>query len=483
MTGRLSYRVRVPLSLIATSALTALVLGVVIAVHTYHNLQQDLVTGARQLGSAMVTALGPALKHEDIWLAYTILRGPREEAGNDPAEMVLLDENLNVFASNQPKRYPTALPLARTNTALAKLPDRLADGLPSHFSTYDRISAEHLVAVVPVLADDIAVGVLVISHPSGIFWPRFWDIAYRGLLSILIVLVVIAAIGWYWGDRMVRPLTRLASCMSRVGQEPLDHIQCELSSGNDEIGRLEQGFRQMLNDLRNKASLEREMVVSERLSALGRLVAGVAHEINNPLAGLIVAVNTLKRHGTMDPQTERTVTLIERGLQQIRETVAALMVEARMEAHPLSHQDIDDVRTLVATHCEKRQVTLLWHNHLEGSIKLPSTPVRQVLLNLVLNAIDATQPGGDVACEVETRGQSLSISVANNGTPIPPERIEHLFEPFYSTRRKGIGLGLWITYQIVQQLHGDIDVKSNAQRTCFHVVIPLASTAGEQHAA
>ncbi|NIU05265.1 MAG: HAMP domain-containing histidine kinase [Gammaproteobacteria bacterium] len=209
----------------------------------------------------------------------------------------------------------------------------------------------------------------------------------------------------------------------------------------------------------------------------------MAHEINNPLAGMLVAVDNLKRRGGLEAQTERTIGLIERGLQHIRETVAALLVEARMEARDLKPQDIEDVHTLARTQCEKANVRLIWRNRLDHALELPSTPIRQVLLNLLLNAADAAAPGGKVMCELLVADGRLNIILENDGAPIPPEQAQHLFEPFYSTRPDGTGLGLWITYQIVQQLHGDIQLASNHRLSRFHIQIPLQPPPGERSVA
>ncbi|MFN3785309.1 MAG: sensor histidine kinase, partial [Thiothrix sp.] len=100
---------------------------------------------------------------------------------------------------------------------------------------------------------------------------------------------------------------------------------------------------------------------------------------------------------------------------------------------------------------------------------LPAALVRQVLFNLLLNALQATPAGGNVTVRATTDEYLLTFSVTNEGEPIPPERMTRLFEPFVTGRAEGHGLGLWVSYQIVQQLHGRINVTSDAQGTCFSV--------------
>ena len=96
----------------------------------------------------------------------------------------------------------------------------------------------------------------------------------------------------------------------------------------------------ILQDLLEKREVEQHMVGTERLAAFERLSTGVAHEINNPLGGMLTALSTYRRHGAREALSQRTVSLLERGLPQIRETVPALLVEAKLETHPLSAHDI-----------------------------------------------------------------------------------------------------------------------------------------------
>jgi signal transduction histidine kinase len=299
----------------------------------------------------------------------------------------------------------------------------------------------------------------------------------RVVLSTLVALVVLVPIGWQFGRRMAAPLVGLAGAMTRVGEAPPTELARGLYRSGDEIGQLGTRFEQMLVELEGKRRLEREIVTADRLAAIGRLTAGIAHEINNPLAGMLTAIDTARKHGEPDPISASTLSLVERGLQQIRHSVSALLVEARFEARALTPQDVDDVRTLLEPESATRQQTLLWESHLDGEVPLPSTPVRQILINLILNAIQAAGRGGTVICRIQADDAQMSFQVRNDGRSIPAELMEHLFEPFSSGSEGGSGLGLWVTYQIVEQLRGTIRVKSGPPETEFAVVLPLGAAA------
>jgi len=234
----------------------------------------------------------------------------------------------------------------------------------------------------------------------------------------------------------------------------------------------------MLKDLKDKEVLEKKMVQSERLAALGQLSAGIAHEINNPLSGMLTAIDTLKCYSDVDPHTMKTITLIERGLTQIKDTVGALLVEAKIHSRNLTPQDIEDVLTLITPMARKKGLHIGWHNSIDEEVALPATFVRQILINLLLNAVQAASQQGEVNFDIGIANKQLQLSVENNGKTLSDEQIAHLFEPFSSLGESGHGLGLWVTYQIVHQLGGHVSVKRESNNQMhFTVDIPLGGAA------
>ena len=215
------------------------------------------------------------------------------------------------------------------------------------------------------------------------------------------------------------------------------------------------------------------MLASERLAAVGRLAAGVAHEINNPLGGMLNALNTFRRYSDTGDLGRETLALLERGLHQIRETVAALLVEASPKSHQLTANDIDDVRTLLLSDINRKQIRLDWRNEIDNPVPLPSTPIRQILINLSFNAVQATEEQGVIECRVGADNDTFSMIVRNEGAEIPKEQLSRLFEPF-TENAVGNGLGLWVTYQLIQQLKGRIEVQHDKGRTTFTVDLPIA---------
>ena len=472
----MSYRLRLPLSLVATALFTAGVVGVVTVWQTYGNVRLDLSENGARLGHALASATQSAIQHDDAWRAYTILRGPRGFHGDRTATLVLLDAAGKVFASNRPEQFPVALPLADSNPDLtaALHAYRATQRFGTLADNLDNLPGR-LLLVTPVTIDGVPIGAELLQiYPREILWPRFASIVLQGGLSVLLVLAVIVPLGWVWGRKIIDPLTRLADCMARMRENLSDEVECTtmVALGDNEIGRLNAQFLELLAALREKAELERQMVASERLAAVGRLAAGVAHEINNPLGGMLVAIDTLRTHDSIDATVEQSLSLLERGLLQIQDTVSALLVEARGEPQRLAPQDIEDTLTLIAPHAENRGIRVEWDNRLSEPLPLPSTEVRQLVLNLLLNAVQCAFANGWVCAAFVPGPAGLAVQVGNDGEPMDQDTLDHLFEPYFSRRKGGSGLGLWVTYQIVRQLGGEIEVDSHSGRTQFLVRLP-----------
>ncbi len=467
MYGRISLRYKIPINLSLAILLTALVIGSVLIWRSYEEVRNDLFRSSVELGTVLARTLVAPLKHDDVWKAYQILRSAGSRI------YIVLDEQQRVFVSNQPSQFPMLRELRSLGPELAVLQGEIEKHTLLTPFLHERLEDQRLYVVIPVVDDGIQIANVIIGYPRTIYWPHLLSIAERVGLTSLIVMLFLIPIGWWVGNRTVDPLVQLSQVMSQVGSKSLEDIDYKPFNRDDEIGQLGQSFDAMLKELKEKQHLEGQVIVSERLAAIGRLAAGVAHEINNPLGGMMNAINTYRRFGRSASETENTMILLERGLKQIHETVSALLVEARQESHDLTPEDIEDVRLLVQSDAQKKGLQLVWDNKLDRPLSLPSTPVRQVLMNLSLNAVQAAEQAGQVTLSVARVDGLLEIRVSNDGVTVSKEEIGSLFEPFVHKRSGGTGLGLWITYQIVQQFGGDIFVQSENGTTCFMVHLPL----------
>ncbi len=467
MLRNISYRLKTPLAVTLVILLSASVVSSLLIWQGYRQASQSFETQAMGLGRVLARTVRPALLHDDLWQAYETLITPLDRVDGKARDFILLDAQGRVFAASNPRRFPVM-----SDFAPAGATQTLASEQPGQMASVDN-AGRYLYIVTPVLAEDSTIlGRLVQRYDRAALGPQLPQVAANTLYASLAALVLLLPLGWLAGKRLAEPLSHLADCLSRVGRESPEAIRCEFPEGRDEISVLARSFQQMVGELQAKAALERHLAQNDRLAAIGRLSAGIAHEINNPLGGMLNAISNHRRRGEPDPSAEKTLSLIERGLLQIRDTVSALLVEARLESHALAPDDIEDVRTLIAADVQGKRIHLVWRNDLIEPAPLPSAQVRQILLNLLLNAIQATPAEGEVDCGLTLDGNHLRIQVSNGGPAIPPRRREHLFEPYFG-EGEGHGLGLWVTYQLVHQLKGEIAVKSVPGCTSFSVSLPL----------
>lgn len=474
----LSFRYKIPLRATVLVIVTVFLLTTLLVVREQQELQRDLQENAVLLGKTLGQNLINPMLQDDVWRAYELLRTPLldlDERAKQrlPFAIVLFDREFRVLASSDPARYPI-LAYPETLPELQSFAPwvRGERQIPASRTLLDE-AEEVLGQVSSVQADGVTLGYVLLGYSRAGLRARAVSLVNGAVLYTLALLAVLLPVTWYWGWRMAHPLIALADNMGKVGKTLPSDAELHLETSDDEIGRASKAFRQMLQALREKAVLEQEMILNERLAAIGRLTAGVAHEINNPLGGMLNALDTFNRHGGDAAKVGKTLSLIERGLLQIRDTVSAMLVDVRPSGKPLTRFDFEDVRTLLSAEISKKQVQLAWEVALpDNGLPLPAALVRQVLFNLLLNALQATPAGGKVVVQAVMDAYLLTFSVANQGEPIPAERMTRLFEPFATGRAEGHGLGLWVSYQIVQQLDGRISVTSDAQGTCFSVALP-----------
>lgn len=478
----LSYRVKIPLAITAVIVATELVVAAALVTRAFRDARLDLEASARNLSAVVARSLREPMVRDDLWQAFEVIRTPLavREAANPLEAIVVLDANDRIFVASDPQRFPLLGAGERLPEWLAGLA-RATRGDAGFRLSFEREGENrHAGAAGAILAEDgTYLGTVLLSYDTALFYERIRStLADLALISVPGLLILLP-LGWFWGKRIAQPLSRLARTLTRAGREDGRKLAAELpAGGRDEIGRVAASARSMLEDLARKQALEREMVTSERLAAVGRVATGLAHEINNPLGGMLNALDTLQTHGDPDALTRRTIALVTRGLQQIRATVGALLVEARLDSPALTHADWQDLRTLVAPQAAARRLDLLWRIEGEALVALPAHQVRQLVLNLLLNAVNAADQNGTVELAVDSAPGRLSIRVGNSGAPVPADLMGRLFEPFaVATEREGrrsYGIGLWVCYQIVQRLQGTIGVESAPGWTRFAVDLPFS---------
>lgn len=480
----LSFRHKIPLWTSFLISFSIFVVGAALMTRAYQDMKSAVVISAGNLAHTLANTVAPTLLHDDVWRAFEIVRSPiRSEAAHTPVEVdavVVLTKDRRIFVSSHPETLPMLAEATTLGSDWQQIGMRLgAAGSVKWPLVLEPDNSGYLYLILPVTDKDAELGHLVLRYAKSVFHPWFFDTIWQGLAIGLLVLAILIPINWYWGSRMATPLVDLAQRMGMMLEKVPEPLPPDLYPYHDELGQLFQAYDRMVLALRDKAALENEVVRTERLAAIGQLTAGIAHEINNPLAGLITVVDTLKLRQDLDPRALRHLELLDRGLLQIRDTVAALLVQTRVQARPLNQHDLDDIHTLIQPQVSKRRIRLDWSATMPAELPTPASLVRQILINLLLNAVQAAAEAGQVSLWLGRKDGAescLAIVVRNDGAQLDEEQLAHLFEPFASTRPGGHGLGLWVTYQIVTQLDGRIAARNVDGLVEFVVNLPLGDT-------
>jgi len=481
----LSYRYKIPLWGSLLIIVTTLVVSGSLMFKAYDDMREDLFIRSSGLAHRLSDSLFQPMIDQDVWRLFEIINAPLDRANSKdillPSTILILDNELKVVVASNPMLVPIGTRVDQLTPEYAILVASIQKIKINDSPSYDLHDQKNYYVTAPISNEGYKLGSVIVVHSKDVLWPRFIRIASHGALTGLLVLAILLPANWYWGRRLSRPLVLITERMKMLDSDNVQDLKEVVYPYQDEVGHLFQAYLRMLTEHSAKQALEKQIVHSERLAAVGHLAAGVAHEINNPLGGMLTAIDTLKSFGhknnrEFDARTAKTISLMERGLTQIKETVGALLVEARVRNRALEPQDFEDIRSLVVPQAQSKQLLLDWRSNLTRSLPLQANQVRQILINLLLNAIHAANEQGQVICSVEEQGAVLRLSVENDGAQLSTDQISHLFEPFSPLSKSGHGLGLWVTYQIVQQLGGTITVEQPQDNVRFSVSLPFETT-------
>jgi two-component system sensor histidine kinase PilS (NtrC family) len=238
------------------------------------------------------------------------------------------------------------------------------------------------------------------------------------------------------------------------------------------------GLIAVLDDLSTIREMEERMRRADRLATLGRLAANLAHEIRNPLASLTGAIEALA--GTLEAREERDhlSQIVLRESDRLNDMIKSFLDYARPTPLALETANVSEILEDVLVLLEHRELPpgLKTARDFPALLRWTVDPqrLRQALWNLVLNAVQAMPAGGELTVTAAADDRTLTIAAADTGEGIAPEDLAHVFEPFYSTKAGGSGLGLALVHRIVQDHGGDIEVQSEPGRgTTFVVTLPL----------
>ncbi|PIR22932.1 MAG: hypothetical protein COV44_05355 [Deltaproteobacteria bacterium CG11_big_fil_rev_8_21_14_0_20_45_16] len=309
-----------------------------------------------------------------------------------------------------------------------------------------------------------------------------WQSGIVGLIVLIFVINVII----FMAHRFTSPLRKLSDLMTLVGKGEFSG-RVDVKS-NDEVGKLAKGFNRMLHDLSERDGelnrAKQKLIQSEKMSAFGQMSAGIAHEVKNPLAGILGYAQMAKKKLEDRPEVFNYMEIIEKETTRCKEIVENLMRFARQEKANLQKIDInkavqDSVR-LVEHQITVSGIKIVQVYALEGKpifVNGNMNQIQQVMLNLMLNAQHAMESKGtlSVSTHFDEVHKQVMIMISDTGCGMSAEVQARIFEPFFTTKGvgKGTGLGLSVTIGIIKDHKGNIDVDSTEGKgTTFTISLP-----------
>ncbi len=304
-------------------------------------------------------------------------------------------------------------------------------------------------------------------------------------LSGAAILAIVVILWLFFRQRVARPVARLLEATNIVAAGDLEH-RLEVRR-HDELGLLQRSFNEMTRRL---AAAQTQIYQSDRLASIGRLAAGVAHEINNPLTGVLVHSSFLHKRAAAGSEEQKDLETIVHETKRCREIVRGLLDFARQAPTTKSSVDLNEVieRALKIVDNQLAVKNIRVTKALRAElppIHADANQIAQVLINLLVNAADAIGAvGGEIYVATELReeeqGGMIEVKVADNGCGVSESDLGSIFEPFFTTKQNhGTGLGLAVVWGIVEEHGGSIRVDSRpGSGTTFTALLPVAVAPG-----
>ncbi|MCY1127119.1 HAMP domain-containing sensor histidine kinase [Frigidibacter sp. RF13] len=418
---------------------------------------------ARLHVEGLAVALGPSVLRQDVWEVYDILDRARQ--ANDGQRLLLTvvaDERGRVLAATDPRRAPVGEDAAEFGLgAVAPEAVRMTGDPELRVTSPLQYQGRTIGGIVT----ELDVTDLLAERRQVTLWLLFGNALATGVLAFG---------GWLAVARILRPVGALVQAMDASDGAPRPIPTTEIPHGDPGLARLIETYNQMTTAVEERAEAERRLADRERFVSLGRLSSALAHEVNNPLGGLLNAADTISTYADRPDVVRQSAELMQRGLGHLRDVTRAMLDQNRLDraGQPLRPEDFEDLRLLFEPEAHSRNLALEWEVEAgaEALASQPAAPVRQVALNLLLNAGAAAGKGGEVGLKVSNGGERLSIAVSNTGNAMGEADLRRLLAS--GPLPPGGGVGLRLVHDIVSGLGGTLHHDRADGRTVIRVDLP-----------
>ena len=424
---------------------------------------------ARMHVEGLSVALGPLVLRHDVWEVYDTL--DRAAQGGEGRRMLLTavaDERGRVLAATDPRRVPMDSDIAALAAEAVALDGLSVNGSGPVLSLLAPLIYQG--RTVGQIATELDVSDLLSERRQALLYLIMGNAIAIGLLSLAGFLAI---------RKMLQPVTTLARQMTGTKGKPHPIPITKIPQGDGELARLARTYNAMVGAVSAKAEAERRLAERERFVALGRLSSSLAHEINNPLGGLLNATDTIRTFPDRPEVVRQSADLLDRGLRHLRDVTRATLDQNRIdpETRVLSADDFEDLKLLIQSEVSRLALDLEWSVEPMAVTRcsVPAGPVRQIALNLLLNACAASGPSGRVGLLVCFRGDALALEIMNTGPAMPKAALDRLLED--GSLSPGGGVGLRLVRDLAKGLGGWIRHSHENGVTRITVGLPTSQEA------
>lgn len=446
--------------------------------YAQNDLVQEIQDSSQEISKAVQLSIADLTSEAETSRLAEFLDSARQKGIN---EINIINSEGEIIDSTNPEKIGKQKDLKKLEKGVRAATNRLGEASILSQKPYD--------VVVPVIVGDEHLGYVQVN----MLLDNIRNIQHANFIKRLAATAMVFTVGIaftiYLARRYTDPIHRLAEDFKRVSAGDLS-VTIPVES-SDEIGELAQAFNEMVEKLREREALEKRLYEAEHLSRVGQLAAGIAHEIRNPLNYISLAIDHLKNELLV--QCPGRAAQVSELADKIRDEVrrANYMVlnfmnygrPLKLRRGLITYEELLE-RTLstLADRLAEQRVTIVRQvaDNLPPLLLDPEL-MRNAITNFITNAAQAMPDGGEIVLgatlDPEKSGWVL-LSFRDGGTGIPPEDLDKIFQPYFTTKEVGIGLGLAITERIIREHGGEIAVASSGEGTTFTVRLPC----GEENA-
>jgi signal transduction histidine kinase len=400
--------------------------------------------------------------------------------------VIVADREGKVVDSTLPELQETVIPVPENIVTQDGPVDPVEGNVPIHGEetrTYD----------IPVYTQKGWNWIIIVTNPQGItrkiddaslaLATKSRELANIRLVSTTALLILALAMAVVISWSFTRPIQELARAARLVAAGNLD-FQVTVKR-NDEVGQLATTFNEMIAGLKSKRELEERLNQSERAAVIGRLTQSVAHEIRNPLNVINLSIDhASKKYAPEDPARREKFTQllssIKDEIERLKHLVNDLLNYGRPARYAVETVDmrqlVEETLALLRQQADMQGVAMTIDEQSgPASVRGDRERLKSFVSNLAINALQAMSSGGHLTAQIARHDGEVEVKISDTGVGISEESLGKVFEPYFSTKQSGFGLGLAVTRKIIEEHQGRIAVESQLARgTTFTVTLPAA---------